>query len=140
MEQLDKRVQDALYDQLEVWASSQRYGNHYRGTSPIYAWMAGTVRAPRTGSVALVSDAQELKVERAMAAVKREAPEQYRVLKAEAYSLLGEDDQLTEQRGRARNAQMSLRSYQRYLPRARVFLAALLFGPRQVTRSGELTA
>lgn len=133
------RVIEAIEEQLYTWALFNATGTGGCSTSPIYALMAGKVQNPRCGAVALVDDTRALEVDRAMAAVKRESPQQYQVLKAEAFALL-DGDSLASQRGRARHAQMSVATYCRHLQRARLFLAALLFGPRWVQTAGELYA
>ncbi|GAB2507231.1 hypothetical protein GCM10008940_06460 [Microbulbifer agarilyticus] len=139
MERVSNQVIAALEEQLYTWALFSATGTGNCGTSPIYALMMGRVQSARCGSVVLVDDSQAAEIDSAMAKVKRESPEQYRVLSVEAYSLLG-GDSLALQRSRARRLRMSERTYRRHLQSARLFLAALLFGPRWAVSAEELAA
>lgn len=139
MERMSNQVIAAVEEQLYTWALFSATGTSHCSTSPIYALMMGKVQGGRCGSVALVDDTRTAEIDSAMARVKRESPEQYQVLSVEAYSLLG-GDSLALQRSRARRLRMSERTYRRHLQSARLFLAALLFGPQWAQNTGGMVA
>ena len=135
MDRLSPRLVDALNDQLELWARWAADAGPC-SSSPLAA--AIDSRTPSAaGSRPPVNEDRALRIEAAMTAIKREAPDQYRVLKVEAWGLRG-DAQLREQKDRVRSLKISTKTYCKHLQRGRLFLAGLLFWPainRELERS-----
>lgn len=133
--QLSRTLVHALEQQLYLWALAVADGGA-PATSPIYQLMQTRVQNPRHADRVLLDHAASERVERAMAAIKRESPALYPVLKEEALAQLG-GERRALQVSRARNLRISPRTYCERLRRGRLYLAGLLYGPAIIKQQRE---
>ncbi|WP_444905288.1 hypothetical protein ACJJIU_22235 (plasmid) [Microbulbifer sp. CnH-101-E] len=150
-ERISPRLIEALEDKLYLWGSVALDLGGVNGSSVLCSIevhaarsasrlrqkqrtaLASASRGNRNSGMG-ISDEVAAPVERAMAAIKRESPKLYEVLKVEARALLLHEG-LDEQRARARYLRISLRTYQSRLHKGRIYLAGLLFGPAIATQN-----